>query len=755
MALLRRLLFIFLPVILCAQPNSDSVKVNLDVLNSKDLDLNQILGDNLLTSASRVPVEKGDLPYTSFIITNEQIRQRGYNTLVDVLKDLPGVKVSQPGSAIHGETFLMRGLFGNYYVKILVDDLPMQPSATSGMPIGAQLPIQQAERIEVLYGPAAAMYGADAMAGVINIVTRKADKLQMLDADLSVGLPGTWNFNATLGGKFGKKNHVWNYMLYGGVHQFSDLPITSNAYAEIYNPSNYVPKGEEDLYLNSPFYSGTITEPDISFLPEQSQKFGFRFANKKISFGLDFGNRMTHSAIGSNPINKLYNNPTMLFGEQVSRFFISYKTDVGKWFSQTNLQLLNYSINPSSRYTTIDNPTNFEGEYYQYGASNDLYFEQLFNTKFGDRVTFLSGVTAQLSGNFPQFDLYSEPVKPAAYALFSSQAPQDYTYLDRLGVGPYNFLNLGALVDATYTSKKTILSAGVRADYREYYGFVLNPRIGAVLKVNEKNRIRLAASTAYRPPSSYFINSGVQAYKVGGLEFGLPAPNNNLSAEKLLNLEGGWALNFSKKHTFDFSAFYQINKNLISRTTSFTLVDNQLSEYYGYVNDENSSSRLLGFQVVDRLNFLVGRLHVRSDFSVQIAKGTEVLPFGRGDLSNFRMQPLATVKWLLEVEPIPNVYTSIRTQFFSDWTTRSVVLQELEDELVAPAFYTIDFQLRYSLSKGKEVYLLVNNLTNNAFYGIGASGGAGVANSRVVFEDLRFNPQLLRVIKLGVRISMP
>ena len=51
--------------------------------------------------------------------------------------------------------------------------------------------------------------------------------------------------------------------------------------------------------------------------------------------------------------------------------------------------------------------------------------------------------------------------------------------------------------------------------------------------------------------------------------------------------------------------------------------------------------------------------------------------------------------------------------------------------------------------------MLVNNLTNNAFYGIGASGGAGVANSRVVFEDLRFNPQLLRVIKLGVRISMP
>ena len=755
MALLRRLLFVFLPALVFAQPDSGNVISNFDALKSIDLDQSKVQAENTVTLASRLPADLKDISYTSFIITSEQIRQRGYSTLVDVLKDLPGIKVSQPGSAVHGETFLMRGLFGNYYVKILVDDLPIQPSATSGMPIGMQLPVQQAERIEVLYGPAAALYGADAMAGVINIVTRKADKLQMLDADLQIGFPGTWKFDAMLGGKFAMNNRVWNYMIYGGVHQFNDMPITSNAYDEVYNPSNYVPAGEEDLYLNSPFYSGSKTKADMSFLPNQSEKFGFRFGNKKLSFGMDYGKRTTHSAIGSNPIYKLYNNPTMRFGEQISRFFISYKTDFGKWFSQTNFQLLNYEIDPSSKYATVDNPTNFEGEFYQYGASNDLYFEQLLSTKFGSRVVFLTGVTAQYSGNLPQVDFYEKPVKPSDYTWFSTQVPAEYALLDLLGLGPYNFLNLGALADATFSFKKLTISAGLRADYREFYGMVLNPRLGAVVKLNNQNRLRFSSSTAYRPPSSYLIHSGVRGYKIDGQKFGLPSPNNNLGAEHLFNVDGGWAHEFSENHSLDFSAFYHINTNLISRTTSFSRNNNQLSEYYGYVNDANSSAQLLGFQVLDRLRFSLGSVQIRSDASLQIANGTEVLPFGRGSLAHYRMQPNTTLKWLLEVTPITNLYASVRVQYFSSWLTRSVVLAEIEEDLVAPAFYTIDLQLRYTFAKGKEVYLMVNNLTNNAYYGIGASGGAGVANDRVVYEDLQFNPQLLRVIKVGVRISFP
>ena len=129
MAFLKRLLLFCLPFGLFAQPDT-TVNIDLDVLDARDLNPQLIENTSTITAASRLPQNIREIPFTGYVVTHEQIRQRGYTSLVDVLKDLPGIKVSQPGSALHGETFLMRGLFGNYYVKILIDALPIQPSAT-------------------------------------------------------------------------------------------------------------------------------------------------------------------------------------------------------------------------------------------------------------------------------------------------------------------------------------------------------------------------------------------------------------------------------------------------------------------------------------------------------------------------------------------------------------------------------------------------------------------------------------------------
>lgn len=55
------------------------------------------------------------------------------------------------------------------------------------MPLGANIPIRQAERIEILYGPAAASYGNDACSGVINIVTMDSDVRPFAEGDILVG----------------------------------------------------------------------------------------------------------------------------------------------------------------------------------------------------------------------------------------------------------------------------------------------------------------------------------------------------------------------------------------------------------------------------------------------------------------------------------------------------------------------------------------------------------------------------------------
>ncbi len=750
MALLKRILFLLVPVCLVAQPDTSMI-IDLDVLKAEDLNPELLNDQRTITSASRLPQDIRDIPYTGYVITNEQIRQRGYTTLVDVMKDLPGVRVSQPGSALHGETFTMRGLFGNYYVKILVDDLPIQPSATSGMPIGAQLPVAQAERIEVLFGPAAAIYGADAMAGVINIVTKKADKPYFLDADMAARIPGHFKFDVTLAGKFARKNKVWNYMVYGGIYQFDNLPITGEKYAESFNPQNYVLSGDND-FLNSPYYKGTATQPTFSLIPDKSEKFGLRFGNKKFSFGFDYGRRKTHSAIGSNPLYKTFHDANAQFGEQILRGFLSYKFNVGQWYAQTNLQFLWYEVDATSNYLTVDNPYGFSGQFYNYGASSDLYLEQFFSRKLGTNWSVLTGATFQFSGNFPQFDLFDSTFTYGSYRAFSTSAPQGFGFLDSLGIGPYNFYNVGGILEFDYKRERFTALAGLRVDYREFFGLALNPRVGIVYKTSENSRLRFTASTAFRPPSSYIITNGAELFAINdSVIIGIPFPNDELGAELLFNAGIGWLWDISDKHSFDVSAFFHQNSNLISRTSAALFGSRT---YYGFANDENSSSRLVGLQFVDLYRFALGGWGFFSTASIQLAKGDETLPFNRGKLTQYREQPIFTGKWLLEVNPVPAFYASLRTRVFSSWITRSTVLAELEELLTADGYVVFDLQLRYSFDEGKDVYLQVNNLTNNAFHGIGATGGVGVFNDRIIFEDMFLNPQLLRIIRLGVRISI-
>jgi hemoglobin/transferrin/lactoferrin receptor protein len=754
MALLTRFLFILLPFALLGQPDTTRVNVNLDVLTATDIDQNIVKSAGTITAASRKAQDINQIPFTGYIITAEEIQQRGYKTLVDVLKDLPGVKVSQPGSALHGETFLMRGLFGNYYVKILVDDLPFQPSATSGMPIGAQLPVAQAERIEVIYGPAASIYGADAMAGVINIVTKKATNLFLGDIDIAGGLPGNYHFEATLGGKFSGKKQVWSYLAYGSFSQFNNLPITGGEYNEVYNPEGYATSENDTNYVSSPYYRGTATQPEFSQLPSVSRKFGLRLATKHLSLGFDYGYRSTHSAIGSNPLNKTYHNPNMRFGENIARGFASYKTDIGKWNSQTNGQILHYAIDPNSSYISQQTPLGYQGQFYSYAESIDVYAEQFFNRDLGEHFNVLLGATGQFTGNLPQIDLYDQPFPTDAYKPFSNSLPAEYAVLETLGFGPFNFYNIGAIAEIAYKTGNTTLLAGGRYDYREFFGMAINPRLGITQQLGSRHHLRSTFSTAFRPPSSYLIYNGGIGVVIDSIGLALPSPNDSLKAETLWNVDFGWLFQVNQKQSFDFSAFFHHNNNLISKTSAnVTTVPGELN-YYGFLNGNNAYSQLFGLQLVHNYKFSLGHVGFRSTLSLNYAKGSESLPFANETLKYYRMQPAYTAKWLLEVTPLKSLYVSVRTHFFSDWRTRSVISTSLQDELVADGFYMIDLNIRYALAEGKEIYLMVNNLTNNYYYGIGASGGAGVFNNRFVFEDLVFNPQLLRVIKIGARIAL-
>jgi outer membrane receptor for ferrienterochelin and colicins len=174
------LTYVFLAITCSVFGQDDSSYFKMYEPSFDDLNPNPELQENNVISYSRRATKLIDAPANVYIIEQQEILENGYLTLVDVLENILGIQTSQPGNSLNGELFMIRGLLGNYYCKILINGISVQPSGVGGMPIRAQLPIRQAEKIEVVFGPSLANYGGDAMAGVINIITKNTSKSSVI-----------------------------------------------------------------------------------------------------------------------------------------------------------------------------------------------------------------------------------------------------------------------------------------------------------------------------------------------------------------------------------------------------------------------------------------------------------------------------------------------------------------------------------------------------------------------------------------------
>lgn len=145
--------------------------------------------DEYVVTASRVPVRQNEIAANVTVITREEIEKGGYTNVPDILKK-SNIALEQNRSAT------VPVLNGDDRVLILVDGRRMNWShlVVSGNDhagkILDQLGIDNIERIEIVRGPASSLYGSDAVGGVINIITRKADSTQTSLASEF----GSWGF---------------------------------------------------------------------------------------------------------------------------------------------------------------------------------------------------------------------------------------------------------------------------------------------------------------------------------------------------------------------------------------------------------------------------------------------------------------------------------------------------------------------------------------------------------------------------------
>ena len=131
--------------------------------------------EEIVVTATKTPHMLKDVPIETVVITKDEIEQSTALTITDLLRNIPGMFVrteNVPG--ISGWRTKMRGLdFNSGYALMLVDGQRVKGGGMGEYGYGLnQVPLEMIERIEIVKGPASALYGSDAMAGVVNIITR-------------------------------------------------------------------------------------------------------------------------------------------------------------------------------------------------------------------------------------------------------------------------------------------------------------------------------------------------------------------------------------------------------------------------------------------------------------------------------------------------------------------------------------------------------------------------------------------------------
>ncbi|WP_168171502.1 TonB-dependent receptor [Lacimicrobium sp. SS2-24] len=245
-------------------------------LYAQDKDLFSMSIDELMNievvSASNMKERLIDAPATIIVISKEDIRQRGYLELSEIFDDLPGMDVTRPYGDNYFKNFMRgyRNTIGSPYL-VMVDGVTMNTMYFGIETPMVTVPLTNIEQVEVVYGPASSVYGANAFMGVVNIITQRHKGLDGSRFSGSV-TKGTDGFDITEA-TYAYGENDWRFMLSARIES-GDLAdrIDANSFYWL----------RDELYASTDLWGG--------FAEQLSDGFSSYIENRGLDLRLYYGN---------------------------------------------------------------------------------------------------------------------------------------------------------------------------------------------------------------------------------------------------------------------------------------------------------------------------------------------------------------------------------------------------------------------------------------------------------------------------------
>src|SRR5258708_2019647 len=226
LTVLRACLKIIAVILFTAGSFLDSSADTSPAKNLGDLSIEQLMNESV-TSVSKKETKLNQAPAAITVISQEDIRRSGATSIAEALRMAPGLDVAQVDAnkwAISSRGF--NGLYANKLL-VLMDGRSVYSPIFSGVHWSSQdTVLEDIERIEVIRGPGAALWGANAVDGVINIITKSAKETQGTLIGAGAGSEERGSGEIRYGGKINDQSF---YRIYAKYFNFDDsLGATSS-----------------------------------------------------------------------------------------------------------------------------------------------------------------------------------------------------------------------------------------------------------------------------------------------------------------------------------------------------------------------------------------------------------------------------------------------------------------------------------------------------------------------------------------------
>ncbi len=522
------------------------------------------------------PLKKA--PAAMVVISAAEIEQRGYDSMEDVLVDLPGFDVIVSNGANYLSSY-QRGYRTPFMQRTLfmIDGIVDNNLWLHIADLSRQYALSNIERIEVVYGPASVVYGPNAFSGVINLITKKSQNLNnnthLFKASIQKGSFNADTIEASAQGKF------------TDIHYSLSVRHFSSEEPHLDDLNKQWGFANESLLNNETTWGPLLNNDELGQYKDPSDNWSLTSKIHYKDFSFAYMKWQATEGYGINhPLDIV--QPNVKWNKNASHAYIKHSTS---GFIDKQL-----SINTELSYREDANWGGFaeatpdwaEGKsqysyvsYSNWNQNNQSWqLKQNYDYHYSERLTLSGGFLFNKKWLSKAYDAcgYWEP---EAYCS-SIEEPDVSLSSSGFGTGVVHSsaetlpesahvsaqmprsnmektYDKGVFIQGNVQQNNSTINAGIRYDHNSYYGSTINPRLAYIYQYNDNTTFKLIYGTAYQEPAFALVFGGWNGRRA----------NTELQPEKVKNLEFITLFNNNDWY-HDISIFHAQYSNVIKESAS-------------------------------------------------------------------------------------------------------------------------------------------------------------------------------------------